>query len=55
MRLLSEAYNTEDKRDFYEFQLALETLKQTFNGKDKTIILGKDNPIAKALTNSTAD
>lgn len=55
MRLLSEAYDTEDKRDFYEFQLALETLKQTFNGKDKTIILGKDNPIAKALINSAAE
>ena len=53
MRLLSEAYNTEDKRSFYEFQLALETLKKTFNDKDKTIILGADNPIAKALTNST--
>lgn len=52
MRLLSEAYNTEDKRSFYEFQLALETLKKTFNGKDKTIILDADNPIAKALVNS---
>ena len=52
MRLMSEAYNTEDKRSFYEFQLALDTLKKTFNGEDKTIILGADNPIAKALTNS---
>lgn len=51
MRLLSEAYNTEDKRSFYEFQLALDTLKKTFNSKDKTIILGADNPIAKALIN----
>ncbi len=52
MKLIAEAYDTEDKRDFYEFQLALETLKKSFNGKDKTIILGADNPIAKALTDA---
>ena len=52
MKLIAEAYDTEDKRDFYEFQLALETLKKSVNGKDKTIILGADNPIAKALTNA---
>lgn len=52
MKLIAEAYDTEDKRDFYEFQLALETLKKSFNGGDKTIILGADNPIAKALTNA---
>ena len=52
MRLMSEAYDTEDKRDFYEFQLALETLKKTFTGAEKTIILGADNPISKALMNS---
>ena len=52
MKLIAEAYDTEDKRSFYEFQLALETLKKSFNGTDKTIILGADNPIAKALTNA---
>ncbi len=52
MKLIAEAYDTQDKRDFYEFQLALETLKKSFNGKDKTIILGADNPIAKALTDA---
>lgn len=52
MRLLAEAYDTEDKQQFYEFQLALDTLTKTFNGKDKTIILGADNPIAKALINA---
>ena len=52
MKLIAEAYDNEDKRSFYEFQLALETLKKTFNGEDKTIILGADNPIAKALTNA---
>ena len=52
MRLLSEAYDTDEKREFYEFQLALETLKKTFNGRDKTIILDADNPIAKALINA---
>ena len=49
MRLLGEAYNTEDKKDFYEFTLALEALKAAFSGEDNTLILGKDSPIGKIL------
>lgn len=48
MKLISEAYNTEEKRDFYEYQLALTMLKESMTGK-KTVILGSDSPIAKIL------
>ena len=51
MRLLAEAYNSEDKKDFYEFTLALEALKATLGGPDKTVILGPDSPLVKLLVN----
>ena len=50
MRLLGKAYNTEDKQEFYKFT-ALEALKSTLNGDEKTIILGKDSDLAQILTN----
>lgn len=50
MRLLAEAYNTADKQDFYTFNLALDALKQTMNGDQKTVILDKDSPLAQLLT-----
>jgi len=49
MRLLAEAYNTKDKKDFYEFTLALDALKQSLTGEEKTIILDKDSELAKIL------
>lgn len=49
MRRLAAAYNTDDKRDFYEFTLALDSLKQSLTGENKTVILGADSPIAAAL------
>ena len=49
MRLLAEAYNTRDKKDFYEFVLALDALKQSLNGDEKTIILDKNSELAKIL------
>ena len=49
MRLLAEAYNTKDKKDFYEFILALDALKQSLTGEEKTIILDKDSELAKIL------
>lgn len=49
MRLLAEAYNGPDKKDFYEFTLALDALKASLNGTDKTIVLGKDSALAQAL------
>ena len=49
MRMLAEAYNTDDKKDFYEFILALDALKQSLNGSEKTIILDADSDLAQIL------
>ena len=49
MRMLAEAYDTDDKKDFYEFTLALDALKQSLTGSQKTIILDADSDLAKIL------
>ena len=49
MRLLAEAYNTADKKDFYQFTLALDALKQSLNGTEKTVILDADSELGKIL------
>ena len=49
MRMLAEAYNTADKKEFYEFTLALDALKQSLSGDEKTIILDKDSALAQIL------
>ena len=52
MRMLAAAYDTDDKKDFYEFTLALDALKQSLSGNEKTVILGADSALAQALTGS---
>ena len=49
MRMLAEAYNTADKKEFYEFTLALDALKQSLSGEEKTIILDEDSALAQIL------
>ena len=49
MRLLAAAYNSSDKKEFYEFTLALDALKQSLEGGEKTIILDADSELAKIL------
>ncbi len=49
MRLLAAAYDTAEKKDFYEFTLALDALKQSLTGEEKTIILDKDSALAQIL------
>jgi membrane protease subunit HflC len=49
MRLLAEAYDSQDKKDFYEFTLALDALKQSLNGSEKTVILDANSDLAKIL------
>ena len=49
MRLLAEAYDSEDKKDFYEFTLALDALKKSLTGSEKTVILDADSELAKLL------
>ena len=50
MRMLAEAYDTPEKKEFYEFTLALDALKQSLTGTEKTIILDADSELAKILT-----
>jgi membrane protease subunit HflC len=52
MRLLAEAYNSKDKKDFYEFILALDALKESLASGEKTIILDADSDLAKILAGS---
>ena len=49
MRLLAEAYNSQDKKDFYEFILALDALKQSLTGENNTVILDADSKLAQML------
>ena len=49
MRLLAGAYDTQDKKDFYEFSLALDALKASLNGDEKTVILDANSELAKIL------
>ena len=49
MRLLAEAYDSQEKKEFYEFILALDALKQSLSGGEKTVILDKDSDLAKIL------
>ncbi len=50
MRMLAEAYDTADKKEFYEFTIALDALKQSLTGDEKTIILDADSALAQILT-----
>ena len=49
MRMLAEAYDTADKKDFYEFTLALDALKESLTGDEKTVILDGNSELAKIL------
>ena len=49
MRMLAEAYNSADKKDFYEFTLALDALKKSLTGSEKTIILDADSALGRIL------
>ena len=53
MRILAAAFDTDDKKDFYEFTLALDALKASLNGEEKTIILDENSALAKILMGIT--
>ena len=50
MRLLAEAYDSPEKKDFYEFIQALDALKKSLTGDEKTVILDANSPLAQLLT-----
>lgn len=49
MKILSEAYNDQDKADFYEYIRSLDALKASLTGNNKTIILDKNSELAQIL------
>ena len=49
MRMLAEAYDNKDKQEFYEFTLALDALKDSLTGDQKTVILDGNSELAKIL------
>ena len=49
MRILATAYDTEEERAFYEFTLALEALRASLNGDEKTIVLDENSELGKIL------
>lgn len=55
MEIISSAYDTADKRSFYEFTLALDALTASLDGEDKTVIIDKDSVLGKLLVSPEID
>lgn len=55
MRILAAAYDTQEKKDFYEFILSLDALKASLTGDNKTVILDADSELAKILMGLTGE
>ncbi|MBQ7507137.1 MAG: protease modulator HflC [Lachnospiraceae bacterium] len=49
MKILSKAYNNEDKADFYNYIRSLDAIKASLKGGNKTIMLDKDSELARIL------
>ena len=49
MRILQEAYNTEDKAAFYNFTRSLDAFEKALSGTGNTIMLDKDSVLAQVL------
>lgn len=49
MRILSGAYNDEEKADYYNYIRSLDALKASLKGDNKTIILDENSELAKIL------
>lgn len=47
MRILSGVYADESRSEFYTFVRALDAAKQSLTGKNKTVILSEDSPMAQ--------
>ena len=55
MKILKEAYNTEEKADFYNYIRSLDALKASLAGGNKTILLDKDSELARILYGHTGE
>ena len=47
MKIIAEAYNSPERQEFYEFIRALDALKASMKGDNKTVFLPIDSPLAK--------
>lgn len=47
MKILSNAYNDQEKADFYVYVRALDSAKNSLYGENNTLILSSDSPIAQ--------
>ena len=50
MRILSQAYDTQEEADFYEFMRALDMARSSLTGGNKTLVLSSDSPIAQIFS-----
>lgn len=50
MRILSAAYDTQEKADFYEFVRALDMARSAMTGGNKTLVVGADSPLAQIFS-----
>ena len=51
MRVLSEIYDTQDEAEFYSFMIALDALRSSMSGEEKTLVLDRSSPIAQIFYN----
>ena len=49
MKTIAQAYDTQDKEDFYQFLRSLDALKASMEGGEKTVILDRDSQLVKVL------
>ena len=49
MKILSQAYSTADRKDFYEFIRSLDAIKVSLTGENKTLILPIYSPLTQIL------
>ena len=47
MQILQEAYNTQEKAEFYEYARSLDAMKESLKGENKTLVLDKNSELAK--------
>lgn len=50
MQILSKAYNTKDKSEFYTFIRSLDAAKASLTGNHNTLILDENSPLAEIFT-----
>ncbi len=47
MRILSGVYDSDEEADFYSFMIAIDAMKKSLTGQEKTIVLDASSPIAQ--------